>query len=381
MPDADRWPQAPSQHRPVAEAFGIGRLFDQVRDAVVLSDRNGEIVLWNRAAVGMFGYASEEAQGRAVEMIVPERLKDAHDAGMARYRETGHGHYIDAGTILELPALRKDGGEIIVEMTLSRLEHEGTLYSMAVIRDVTERVRMRVAAEEDRRRLQEANDSLEAFSYVVGHDLKEPVRAVDAYLEAIEEDLKDPDAMESLRKARDANRRMRALLEGMLDWARATAGGLDREPVSIPDSIRSDGCAGRYGRLLEERGGELAFVGEFPKVLGTEGLLCQAFGNLIVNAIVHNPGPAPRIDVISEGVGDDGMLSVAVRDNGPGFPEAVRKRIGALRSTRPSTVRGGFGLTIAMRAVAALGGSLTVGDAPGGGAEVRLRLPLAEPRR
>src|SRR5919202_1187076 len=102
------------------EDLGFGRLFERIRDAVIVADaRSQRIVLWNAAAGRMFGYTTSEALELRVETLVPERLKAAHRAGIARYAETGHGHYIDSDAPLDLPAVRKDGGEFSIEMSLS----------------------------------------------------------------------------------------------------------------------------------------------------------------------------------------------------------------------------------------------------------------------
>ncbi|QIN80084.1 PAS domain S-box protein [Rubrobacter marinus] len=127
--------------------LGIGKLFENVRDAVIVAEAGtGRIVLWNRAATEVFGYAPEEALGMSVEEVVPERLKERHRAGLSRYRDTGHGPYIDSYTVLDLPAVRKGGEEVSIELTLSPVEPlpeseaEGR-FVLAVVRDVTERKR------------------------------------------------------------------------------------------------------------------------------------------------------------------------------------------------------------------------------------------------
>src|SRR5215211_5399506 len=100
------------------EDLGFGRLFERIRDAVIVADAETQrIVLWNSAAAKMFGYSASEALKLRVEALVPEPLKDAHRAGIARYAETGHGPYIDSDTPLDLPGVRKDGEEISLEMS------------------------------------------------------------------------------------------------------------------------------------------------------------------------------------------------------------------------------------------------------------------------
>ena len=137
--------------------LGIGKLFERIRDAAIVAHaKTQRIVLWNQAATNIFGYSTSEALELRVEALVPERLKDRHRAGIARYAETGHGTYIDSPGPLELPALRKGGEEIYVELSLSPIRLVGEAddserYVLAIVRDITARKR----AEEEVRRLTE----------------------------------------------------------------------------------------------------------------------------------------------------------------------------------------------------------------------------------
>jgi PAS domain S-box-containing protein len=131
------------------QELGIGKLFERIRDAVIVADAESQrIMLWNPAAARMFGYSSSEALHLKVEALVPEPLKAQHRAGIARYAKTGHGPYIDSHEVLDLPAVRKNGEEISVELSLSpiSLVHEadggGGRFVLAVIRDITERKRI-----------------------------------------------------------------------------------------------------------------------------------------------------------------------------------------------------------------------------------------------
>jgi diguanylate cyclase (GGDEF)-like protein/PAS domain S-box-containing protein len=128
--------------------LGIGKLYEAVRDAVVVADAHtGRIVLWNPAASRIFGYSRLEALGLYVEALIPPDLRDRHRTGLARYRRTGTGPYVGSDTPLELPALRKGGEEIRIELSLSAIgpaddEPNGGHYALAIIRDVTERKRL-----------------------------------------------------------------------------------------------------------------------------------------------------------------------------------------------------------------------------------------------
>ncbi|HEX2108586.1 MAG TPA: PAS domain S-box protein, partial [Rubrobacteraceae bacterium] len=127
--------------------LGIGKLFERIRDAAIVADAKSQrIFLWNQAATNIFGYSTSEALELHVEDLVPEHLKDQHRAGIARYAETGHGPYIDSPRLLELPALRKGGEEIYIELSLSPIEvvdhaDGNERYVLAIVRDTTARKR------------------------------------------------------------------------------------------------------------------------------------------------------------------------------------------------------------------------------------------------
>jgi PAS domain S-box-containing protein len=125
--------------------LGIRHLFESIRDAIIVADAHtGRIALWNTAAESIFGYSRAEALGMSVEELIPNYLKARHQAGMAGYRKTGHGSYINSNTLLDLPAVSKTGKEIRVELTLSPIEPvggaavEGRLV-LAIVRDATNR--------------------------------------------------------------------------------------------------------------------------------------------------------------------------------------------------------------------------------------------------
>jgi PAS domain S-box-containing protein len=185
------------------EDLGFGKLFERIRDAVIVADAHTQrIILWNPAAARMFGYSAAEALKLRVEALVPGPLKDAHRAGITRYARTGHGPYIDSDAPLDLPAVRKNGEEFRVEMSLSPLgpvhdadEGEARLV-LAIIRDVTGRKR-------DEEEIRNLNKSLEAR-----------VEERTSRLEAIIAELRS-----NQQELRQSEERFRILVEGVSDYA------------------------------------------------------------------------------------------------------------------------------------------------------------------
>jgi len=161
------------------EDLGFGKLFDRIRDAVIVADANSQrITLWNAAAAKMFGYSTSEALELRVEALVPEPLKAAHRAGIAHYAETGHGPYIDSDAPLELPALTKSGEEIYVELSLSPIglvddTNRGRRFVLAIIRDVTERKRAEEALRQNEERFRLLVEGVKDYAiFMLDHEGK-----------------------------------------------------------------------------------------------------------------------------------------------------------------------------------------------------------------
>jgi PAS domain S-box-containing protein len=154
------------------EDLGIGRLFERVRDAIIVADaETQQIVLWNPAATNIFGYSLSEALELRVEALVPGHLKARHRSGMAHYAKTGHGAYIDSQRLLDLPALRKGGEEISIELSLNPVGPVGDAdgggrFVLAIIRDVTARKAADKKLAEERNLLRTLIDNLPDFIFV-----------------------------------------------------------------------------------------------------------------------------------------------------------------------------------------------------------------------
>jgi PAS domain S-box-containing protein len=127
-------------------------------DAVVTMGADGRVIGWNHAAESVFGYPAMEAIGvELAELIVPPPLRDAHRAGLARYLETGQGVVLDRR--LEITGLRRDGTELPVELTITRIALDGPPTFTGYLRDITERKLADANLRASRARLVEVADA------------------------------------------------------------------------------------------------------------------------------------------------------------------------------------------------------------------------------
>jgi PAS domain S-box-containing protein len=115
------------------------QIIENSQDAILFADRDGIVNLWNSGAEAIFGYKAEEIQGKNLDLIIPEKLRQRHWEGYQRVMKTGETRY--GKELLKVPAMRKDGRTISVEFTvmLVRNPQNEIIGTAAIIRDVTER--------------------------------------------------------------------------------------------------------------------------------------------------------------------------------------------------------------------------------------------------
>ena len=106
-------------------------------DAIMFADHEGAIRLWNKGAEAMFGYSAAEAEGKSLDLIIPENLRGKHWEGYHKVMASGVTRY---GTeLLSAPGIRKDGARLSLEfsMVIVRGEDGAVVGTGAVIRDIT----------------------------------------------------------------------------------------------------------------------------------------------------------------------------------------------------------------------------------------------------
>lgn len=224
-------------------------LLDAVPDAMIVVGTDGRMLVVNTVAVQMFGYPRAQLIGRPVEMLLPERHR-------ARHRKHRKGYAAGPGLRamgigMELTALRSDGAEVPVEITLSPIKTPSGTLVVGAIRDVTERRRVQAELEAARRAAERATEANMAFLSAASHDLRQPVQALRLLNGALRRSATDPLLLKMIEGQRESLDAVANLLESLVETSRVEAGIVEPNiDVSLAADEGSPGPRPRGGFVL-----------------------------------------------------------------------------------------------------------------------------------
>jgi PAS domain S-box-containing protein len=343
----------------------LAAIVESSDDAILAKSLEGIIESWNQGAERLYGYTAAEVVGRPVSILMQPNHPEEFEKMLQRVaRGEAVKHY-------ETSRVTKDGRIIDVSLTVSPIRDAAGNVTGAstVARDITERKRAEEEIKElnaalERRvaertaELTAANKELEAFSYSVSHDLRAPLRAMDGFCQALQEDYADRLDLQGktyLGRVRAASQRMDQLVEGILGLSRTARSEMRRETVNLSSIAHS--VARELEAANPRRHVELVVA---PGLLGyaDANLIRVVLQNLLANAWKFTgKHPQARIEVGS--VEHEGETAYFVRDDGAGFDmRYAQKLFGAFqRLHTPSEFEGtGIGLATLQRIIHRHGG-------------------------
>ncbi len=340
-------------------------IIESSEDAIISKTLDGIITSWNPGAEKLFGYAAPEAIGRSMQMLIPPDRMDEEPRILA---QLARGELIDH---LETVRVRKDGTLVDIAASISPIKDgNGKVTSISKIaRSITERKQAEAKIHQlnlhlERRviertaQLEAANKELEAFSYSVSHDLRAPLRAMDGFSQAVEEDY-GPQLPEEgrryLRTIRTEAQRMGVLIDDLLTFSRLSRQPLNQQEINtrkLVDAVLEELNSQRQKRTVTIR------VGDLPACRGDAALMKQVWINLLSNALKYtSQREAAVIEVGCSREADEHVYYV--RDNGAGFNmQYAHKLFGVFqRLHRADEFEGtGVGLAIVQRVIQRHGG-------------------------
>jgi PAS domain S-box-containing protein len=395
-------PQAEIAERLRAEAEAraaqarLAGILDLAEDAIISIDDHQCITLFNYGAQKTFGYTPDEVLGRPLDILLPERFREAHHAhvdgfAVAPERSRRMGHRRD------IFGLHKDGTEFPAEASISKFEAGNEWRLTVFLRDITARVeaeralrqakdeaeRAQADAERARDEAEQANRAKSEFLSRMSHELRTPLNAVLGFAQLLEMDPLTPDQQGRVARILKGGRHLLDLINEILDIARIEAGRLplSTEPVRLSEALRE--AIDLIRPLAAERGITVQITpASDPHCYATADRqrLKQVLLNLLANAVKYNH-EGGGVTVACTPL-PDGRKRLAVTDTGPGIPADKLgrlfqpfDRLGAETTEVEGT---GLGLVLSKGLVEAMGGTISVESKHGVGTTFAVELCGAE---
>jgi PAS domain S-box-containing protein len=344
-------------------------LFETAVDAIVTIDEAGVIEDVNAVVKRILGYEPSELVGQHVGVLMPPRHRERLEQYLRHYPNDSGAKLIAATQ--EAVAVRKDGTEFPVEMSVSEMRLGDRRMFTGIVRDVTERKRIEQLKSE--------------FVSTVSHELRTPLTSIRGALGLIAGGRVgkiSSEAQEMVNIALNNSGRLVRLINDILDVEKIQSGKLDFEIQRLDLSgVIKDAIAANHGFALEHES-RIVFDGEPEPVLvyADSDRLAQVFANLISNAVKFSPA-GEAVDIGMHVTAD--CVRVEVRDRGPGIPEKFEKRLferfaQADASDSRQNSGTGLGLSISKAIVERMGGTIGYEAAEDGGSCFYFELPIAK---
>ncbi len=339
-------------------------------DAVIIIDTSNHVVDLNHAAENLINKKAAQVIGQSAATLVPQ----SPDV-LARYRD-----------------MREAQGELIVgsgdqqrhlDLRISPLyDRSGHFRArIIVLRDVTATKRAEKTISLYASELEERNRELDAFSHTVAHDLKSPISVILASIDVariIEADSITPKVNETLTQIETSANKMTQMIDELLKLAKIR--DIQEAVTTVDVSSVAQATVERLKLDIHTRGIEVAVSAEMPSALGHALWIEEIFANLIGNAIkyIGKDNPSPLITIC--GSRQEQFNRYEVQDNGVGIkPEDRDKLFEKFTRFHQGEASGiGLGLSIVLRMVKRLGGTVGVDSEPGKGSTFWFTLPAAK---
>ena len=357
------------------------RMIEEVQDyAIILLDKTGTVLNWNRGAEKIKGYLANEIIGKSFTIFYPQEDRKNNVPQKILQEAVQNNRASHEGW-----RIRKDGTKFWGSTVITALHNnENELIGFSkVTRDLTERKMAEETLKEYTERLEHNNQELEQFAYVASHDLKEPLRKIITFgnmLESSARDTLDEKSKDYISRMQNSATRMMNLIEDLLVFSRVS------RPTEGFELVDLNAVVSRVLSDLEvtiHSKNARVEVGKLPLIQGRKSQLGQLFQNLISNAVKFNDKEQPVISINASTVelsDRPGKLArIEITDNGIGFEDIYSTRIFEIfqrlhgKTEYPGT---GIGLSICKKIVEAHGGTICATGQVGKGATFTILFPF-----
>ena len=357
-------------------------IFESSLDCMIISDQDGNVVEFNRAAEQTFKCSRTDVLGTPLDGFFA--TSDRARKNLDHYSETREeGSMI--GRRQETPLRRKDGSIFMAEVAMQPIQLGDSLQFATVLHDITRRKQWEEDLQQARNAAEAANRAKSDFLANMSHEIRTPMNAVIGMTELVIGSKLDAEQRELLEVVHDSANSLLELINDILDFSKIEAGKLDLDPNPFSVRDRIGDAMKSLAMRAHQKDLELAchIAPDVPDaLLGDAGRLRQVLVNLLGNAIKFTESGEVVLEV--DLASDDSALPVlefSVRDTGIGIsPQQQRSIFNAFEQADTSTTRRfggtGLGLAISSRIVQLMDGNISVESEPGRGSTFRFSVTL-----
>ena len=349
-------------------------IWNNAPSGIITMSCDGIVQALNPAAAQILGSSANQGIGSHFSslLIEPYRSTFRH----LNNRSNDFSALIDGEH--EVEAKKSNGKIISLLLSISAAAINEERIFVALFSDATQRKALEAQQRLHAVQLAAANRDLESFSYFVAHDLRAPIRHINGFVDALEEDYEsclDASGRDLLKRIRKCGKQMGQHVEDLLRLARVTRGPLQKTKLNLSQFVNDylfEKCAENPDRQLKSN------IADNISVTADPSLITLVLSNLIDNAWKYSdPAKPTEISFTSETTDDE--IVCCLGDNGVGFDMSDAKRIFILfERLRPeNNVLGmGIGLSICARIIERHGGRIWAESEPGVGSRFYFSLPL-----
>jgi two-component system, LuxR family, sensor kinase FixL len=359
----------------------LSAILSTVPDAMVVIDESGKILSFSAAAEALFGFTEAEVLDENVRMLMPSPDRERHDSYIQRYLETGEKRIIGKGRVVS--GQRRDGSLFPMELFIGEAVRGNERIFTGFIRDLTERriVEQQMATLQAELIHVTRVSAMGTMASTLAHELNQPIAAVTNYVEAVRDQMMQPDESEwpmmreALGEAAGEALRAGQIVRRLREFV--SRGEVEKTIEGMADLVNEAAALGLAG--AREMGVEvhLNLDPSATPVLVDKVQIQQVLINLIRNACeAMSDSPVKRLTISSRSQ-RDGYIQVTVSDTGCGIPAGVAKQLfSAFVSTKRDGM--GLGLSICRTIVEVNGGKIWMDTRKGRGADFHFTLIRAQ---
>lgn len=324
------------------------RAIESAPSGMIIVNKHAIIVYVNEKILEIFKYKRSELINQLIEILVPDSVKERHPQLRNEYLDQASDKKLNDGR--EILARRKNGEEFYAEVALNPIYLNDDTYVITSVTDVTRRVNLEVEKTEMIEKLRKNNEELDDFTYIISHDLKEPIRGIQqqcSFLKEDYEDVFDEEGVKRLDKLIQNGMRFQELLSQILQYHRIGRDEIETKTVDFNEEVKK--VISELELYIEESKAVIQVKNILPSVKAERLRMNIVIRNIIANAIKYNDSEKKRVEIYSE-EDNKGEPILCFKDNGIGIDSAHYKNVFKMfrRLHARNKYQGGTGSGLAM---------------------------------